>query len=85
MERLVASLWSEALGTDDISIHDNFFDIGGHSLLSMQVINRLEKELAIRLPRRIIRDTLEQIGTTCEHLVAVRPPEAVDAEPGTRS
>jgi hypothetical protein len=36
-ETAVAELWSELLGLDNVSAADDFFDIGGHSLLAMQV------------------------------------------------
>ena len=42
-ERVVASVWREVLGVDDVGLHDNFFDLGGHSLLVPQVHRRLEQ------------------------------------------
>jgi amino acid adenylation domain-containing protein len=70
MERLIATVWSEALGGCEVSIHDNFFDIGGHSLLSVQVIAKLEKRVGVRLPQRYFTETLEQISAACEQLMA---------------
>jgi natural product biosynthesis luciferase-like monooxygenase protein len=46
-EALVASVWSEVLGLANPGLHSNFFDLGGHSLLVIQVQRRL-KELAGR-------------------------------------
>lgn len=67
MEIYIAGLWQEALGVENISVFDNFFDLGGHSLLSMQVIAKIEKEKDVRLnPRDFIFQTLEQIAATCE-------------------
>jgi amino acid adenylation domain-containing protein len=40
-ERLVASVWGEVLGLDRVGAHDNFFDLGGDSLLLLQVHERL--------------------------------------------
>jgi acyl carrier protein len=37
MEATIAGLWSEVLGVDRVGMHDNFFDLGGHSLLLAQV------------------------------------------------
>jgi amino acid adenylation domain-containing protein len=70
MEQLIATVWSEALGGREVSIHDNFFDIGGHSLLSVQVIAKLEKKVGVRLPQRYLTDTLEQISVAYEQLMA---------------
>ena len=37
IEEVLASVWSEVLGTENISIHENFFDLGGDSIRSIQV------------------------------------------------
>ena len=37
IEEQLATLWQEVLGTDNIGIHDNFFERGGHSLLAARV------------------------------------------------
>jgi hypothetical protein len=39
-ERTVAGIWQEVLGLDRVGVHDNFFDSGGHSLLTMRVYHR---------------------------------------------
>jgi len=50
-EKMIEEVWKEALGRADISINDNFFDIGGHSMLLMRVHERLKtlfgKDLSI--------------------------------------
>ena len=45
MESLVAAAWGEVLGIDKIGTHDNFFDLGGNSLLLLMLIGRLQKIL----------------------------------------
>ncbi len=45
MESLVAAAWGEVLGIDKIGTHDNFFDLGGNSLLLLMLIGRLQKKL----------------------------------------
>jgi acyl-coenzyme A synthetase/AMP-(fatty) acid ligase len=85
MERLIAGLWRDAVGASDVSVHDNFFDIGGHSLLSMQVIARLEKEIGVRLqPARFVIDSLEQLSAACEQMLA-RTPAAAAPPSGSRA
>lgn len=67
MEKLIADVWQQVLGTDSFSVHDNFFDLGGHSLLSMKVLYYLEKRLGIRIsPREIIFKNLGQLAALCE-------------------
>lgn len=42
-ERTVAAVWQEVLGIQNAGIHDNFFDLGGHSLLIVLLHNRLKE------------------------------------------
>lgn len=43
-ESMIASIWKEELGLDTIGINDNFFEVGGHSLLLTRVHSRLSKQ-----------------------------------------
>ncbi len=50
VEQLVADSWREALKITEIGVFDDFFDLGGHSLIAVQVMARLEKVTGKRLP-----------------------------------
>ena len=50
VERQITAVWQDALGIDDIGIYDNFFDLGGNSLVALQVIARLKAQLKVPLP-----------------------------------
>ncbi|TDN37316.1 non-ribosomal peptide synthetase [Hymenobacter sp. UV11] len=50
VEQLVADSWREALKISKIGVFDDFFDLGGHSLIAVQVMARLEKVTGKRLP-----------------------------------
>ena len=66
-EKVIAKTWQEVLGIDRVGLHDNFFDVGGHSLLAMRVIVRTEKKLGVRLNNAImVLQTLEQVAAECE-------------------
>ncbi len=41
LERTIAAMWQELLHVDKIGVHDNFFDLGGHSLLILQLHGKL--------------------------------------------
>ena len=45
LEREIAAIWCEVLHLEKISIHDAFFDLGGHSLLLTRLQHRLSEEL----------------------------------------
>lgn len=50
IEQMLVGIWAEVLGDKPISIHDNFFDLGGHSLSAIQVIARLQESFDVELP-----------------------------------
>ncbi|MEH2283662.1 MAG: amino acid adenylation domain-containing protein [Nostoc sp.] len=45
MERTIATIWQEMLHLEKVGVNDNFFDIGGHSLLMVQVNSKLQEVL----------------------------------------
>jgi amino acid adenylation domain-containing protein len=48
-EKIIAKIWQEILQRENIGVNDNFFDIGGHSLLLAQVQEKLATSLQINL------------------------------------
>ena len=48
-ERRVAAVWCEVLGLKEVGVHDNFFDIGGHSLLLAKLQYQLQLQLGDQL------------------------------------
>ncbi len=53
-ERLVAELWAEALRVGRVGAHDDFFQLGGHSLMAAQVLGRLRRDHGVELAYRRI-------------------------------
>jgi acyl carrier protein len=49
-ERVIAGIWQEALQTEKISVDDNFFDLGGHSLLMVSVHTKLREHFKLDMP-----------------------------------
>ena len=45
----VAAIWEELLGVSNVLPDDNFFDLGGHSLIAIRLMSRLQRELGVRL------------------------------------
>jgi acyl carrier protein len=52
VEETLASIWAGVLKLDKVGIHDNFFDLGGHSLLGTQLISRIRDAFKLDLPLR---------------------------------
>ncbi|MGC4815386.1 phosphopantetheine-binding protein [Micromonospora sp. DT228] len=55
-ERVIAEVWAEVLNLDEVGRHDNFFDLGGHSVLATQAVARLCVALDRQLPERALFD-----------------------------
>ena len=57
MERLLCRIWAEALGVDRVGLDDDFFDMGGHSLLGARLMARLDEEFGQALSLGILFKT----------------------------
>jgi amino acid adenylation domain-containing protein len=53
-EEKLTQIWREVLSIDQVGVEDNFFDIGGHSLIVIQVIARIRKVLDVEVPFRTL-------------------------------
>ncbi len=50
VERSIAAVWQDVLCVEDVSVHDNFFDLGGHSLLMIQAQEKLSRAFGRKIP-----------------------------------
>lgn len=67
IEKEIAEIWQSVLGIDKISLHDNFFDAGGHSLMVVRAISLIERRIGIHVPfREFFNQTLRQFAASCE-------------------
>jgi amino acid adenylation domain-containing protein len=75
VEKLLAEVWSEVLGRDRISADDNFFALGGHSLIALRVISRLKRELglAVRTKEVYQHPQLRELAGYVEARLAAAP------------
>ena len=91
LERVMARIWEELLDIDQVQASDTFFDLGGHSLLSIKAVERFGRETGIRVaPTDLINQTLRQLVTGVERQRAAaggatdtgRPEKSRDADRG---
>jgi amino acid adenylation domain-containing protein len=68
LEHLLVELWQEVLGRSPVGIHDNFFDLGGYSLLATRLFALIEDATGQRIPVA----TLFQAPTIAELAETIR-------------
>ncbi|HEY0603236.1 MAG TPA: amino acid adenylation domain-containing protein [Herpetosiphonaceae bacterium] len=78
VERDVAAIWSDVLGVERVGIHDNFFDLGGHSLLVVQVMSRIRTLFQVEIPLRFMFETPTVAGLVVE--IAQKQAELIDQD-----
>ena len=77
LERRLTEIWKKVLWLDfDVGIHDRFRDLGGHSLLSVQLVIELEEALQRRVPAK----ALAELNTIAELAAALEAPDDALAE-----
>ncbi|MGC7102160.1 non-ribosomal peptide synthase/polyketide synthase [Amycolatopsis lurida] len=74
-EELIAGVWAEVLAAEQVGVHDNFFDLGGDSLLGLRVVARLRAN-GLSLPARALFDRPTVAGLA-EVVTAAAPDELV--------
>jgi len=70
IEEQLAKIWAEVLSLDQVGIHDNFFDLGGHSLAATRVVSQVIKRFQLELPLKSLFEspTVAQMATViAEH------------------
>ncbi|MGB7951165.1 MAG: amino acid adenylation domain-containing protein [Candidatus Binatia bacterium] len=81
IEETLANIWAEVLGFERVGVHDNFFDLGGHSLLGAQVMSRAREALQVDLPLRILFEapTVVELALRVEcSILQAREPEQLE-------
>jgi amino acid adenylation domain-containing protein len=80
VETRVVAILAELLGIKKVSVHDNFFFLGGHSLLGTQLIARARDSFGIELPLRTVFDspTASQLSAEIERLLRQPHTSAAD-------
>ena len=73
-EIALAVIWSEVMGIERIGLHDNFFDLGGHSILAMRLVYEIEKAFTVRIPLASLFET-PTISQLAQVLDRVQPGE----------
>ncbi|MFN2416202.1 MAG: amino acid adenylation domain-containing protein [Pyrinomonadaceae bacterium] len=72
VEEALADIWGQVLGIKRVGVHDNFFVLGGHSLMATQLLSRIRGAFDVELPLR----SLFEGPTVAEQALAVTQRQA---------
>ncbi|TCO45315.1 type I polyketide synthase [Actinocrispum wychmicini] len=77
LEAKLVAMWMESLGIDRVGVDDDFFELGGNSLVAVQLIAAASKLAGVRLPMRILFETptISGFAARIEELRAAAQPE----------
>lgn len=80
-ERTIVALWQEILNVEKVGVHDNFFDLGGHSLLMVQLFDRLQEAFEKQFSM-IEMFRYPTVSALAEYIAQVQPaaPELPDVD-----
>ncbi|WP_326820143.1 type I polyketide synthase [Streptosporangium sp. NBC_01756] len=83
LEATIARVWSDGLGVSRVGIDDDFFELGGNSLIAVQLIASLRKAVGVKLPMRSLFEspTVAELAAVVERLRAAG--EAEQTRPAT--
>jgi thioesterase domain-containing protein/acyl carrier protein len=82
-EKTLATIFAEILQLPEVSIDDNFFDLGGHSLQATTVVSRIRAELHVEIALRVFFEnpTVAGVAGALAHGTSARPDVAVMSRP----
>lgn len=72
LEGAVAKIWENVLGIERIGVHDDFFELGGNSLLAVEMLSTLEVEVGTELPvkRCLECNTIAEVSEEIERTLS---------------
>ncbi|HEX6037119.1 non-ribosomal peptide synthetase, partial [Longimicrobium sp.] len=80
VEEALAGIWAEVLGLDRVGVEESFFELGGDSILSIQVVSLARRAGLEVTPRQMFEyETIAELASVVEHAGASGAPAA---EPG---
>jgi amino acid adenylation domain-containing protein/thioester reductase-like protein len=80
LEQKLAEIWCQVLGLEKVSVEENFFNLGGHSLATIQIISRIRETLEIDLPLQYLfteptiaglTKIINQLLQTADHITPI--------------
>lgn len=87
IERTLVGFWQELLGIDQVGIHDNFFDLGGHSLIAVRLFAKVKRAFSVEFPISVLFEapTIERCAAMIRESLGEAETQSAEVEkPRTR-
>ncbi|HYV09752.1 MAG TPA: amino acid adenylation domain-containing protein, partial [Pyrinomonadaceae bacterium] len=80
LEQELVEIWREVLGVEQIGVDDNFFEMGGHSVIATRAVSRVHKQLNVRVELRefFAHPTIAELA---QLITELKPAEYVEIAP----
>lgn len=81
LEETLVKIWAEVLSLDQVGIHDDFFDLGGHSLAATRIISRVMQQFELAIPMQALFESptvAEMAAAVAEQLTETLPENPPD-------
>lgn len=81
-EEILAGIWSQVLGARQVGIHDNFFEMGGDSILSIQVVGKANQQGLRVTPRQIFQHpTIAELAAVADTAATIQAEQGLVTGP----
>jgi amino acid adenylation domain-containing protein len=81
VEEVLAEMWARSLGVERVGVYDDFFDLGGHSLIATQLVSQVRRAFQVEIPLRELFEAPTVAGLAERVEAALRSETNLEAPP----
>ncbi|MFL0802021.1 MAG: amino acid adenylation domain-containing protein, partial [Agarilytica sp.] len=82
-EKLLCEIWRDILGLEKVGVTDNFFHLGGHSLIATQIVSRLQKRIGVTVPVQTLFEspTIQGLAKKVKEILLIDYGKKIEIKP----